>query len=90
MAKRFIRHSEGRFNGGSYKIHRDRLSTHLSVTLADNASFYANPDAIIAKHGQIVYKRSFRFTLQKLVTDDPFFEFVLMGPGEVLLAPPIW
>lgn len=90
MSDDFVRRSEGRFYGGSYKIHRDGLSAHVSITLADNASLSTNPDAIVAYSDQIVFSRIFQFKFGKLLNNEPFFEHFLTGPGEVLLAPLIW
>lgn len=90
MADGFVLRSEGRFNGGSYKIYRERFSAHVSIRLADNATLCTNPDAIAAYTGQIVFNRSFQFKFRKLLNNEPFFEHFLTGPGEVLLAPLIW
>ena len=90
MTEDFTVRSEGRFNGGSYKIHRNGSSACLSVTLIDEASLCIDPDVVVAKNGQIVFKRIFQFKFRKLLNNEPFVEHFLIGPGEALLTPPVW
>jgi uncharacterized protein (AIM24 family) len=80
----------GQFNGGYYKIdHRD-TNTLLSITLAANASFYAQPGAMVAMSPQITLKGKFKFSFKKMLTGGEMSQSTYTGPGEILLAPPIW
>ncbi|CAF3489056.1 unnamed protein product [Rotaria sp. Silwood2] len=86
----FLIRFEGQFDGGFYKITREGSSAILSVTLIDNGSIMVKPDILVARSGNIAFKRAFRFKLRKLLNDDPFFEYFCVGKGEILLAPSIW
>jgi uncharacterized protein (AIM24 family) len=80
----------GQFNGGYYNIdHRD-TNTLLTVTLSANASFYAQPGAMVAMSPQVTLKGKFKFSFKKMLTGGEMSQSTFTGPGEVLLAPPIW
>ena len=80
----------GQFNGGYYKIdHRDTNSL-LSITLSPNVPFYAQPGAMVAMSPEITLKGKFKFSLKKMLTGGEMAQSTYTGPGEILLAPPIW
>ncbi|CAF1199379.1 unnamed protein product [Adineta steineri] len=80
----------GQFNGGYYKIdHRD-TNALLSVTLQPNAPFYAQPGAMVAMSPEVTLKGKFKFSFKKMFTGGDMAQSTFTGPGEVLLAPPIW
>ena len=80
----------GQFNGGYYKIdHRD-TNALLSITLQPNAPFYAQPGAMVAMSPEVTLKGKFKFSFKKMFTGGDMAISTYTGPGEVLLAPPIW
>ncbi len=80
----------GEFNGGYYKIdHRD-TNTLLSVTLSANASFHAQPGAMVAMSPQVTLKGKFKFSFKKMLTGGEMSQSTYTGAGEILFAPPIW
>ena len=80
----------GQFNGGYYKIdHRD-TNTLLSVTLLPSAPFHAQPGAMVAMSPEVKLKGKMKFSFKKLLTGSEMSQSTFTGPGEVLLAPPIW
>ena len=80
----------GQFNGGFYKVdHRD-TNALLSVTLQPNVPFYAQPGAMVAMSPEITLKGKFKFSFKKMLTGGEMAQSTFTGPGEVLLAPPIW
>ena len=80
----------GQFAGGFYKIdHRD-TNALLSVTLQPNAPFYAQPGAMVAMSPEVTLKGKFKFSFKKMFTGGEMAISTYTGPGEVLLAPPIW
>ncbi|CAF4217107.1 unnamed protein product [Rotaria sp. Silwood2] len=80
----------GEFNGGSYKIdHRD-TNALLSVALSANTPFYAQPGAMVAMSPEVTLKGKFKFSFKKMFTGGEMSQSTFTGPGEVLLAPPIW
>ncbi|CAF1185794.1 unnamed protein product [Adineta steineri] len=80
----------GQFNGGYYKVdHRD-TNALLSVTLQPNTPFYAQPGAMVAMGPEITLKGKLKFSFKKMFTGGDMTQSTFTGPGEVLLAPPIW
>ncbi|CAF0819500.1 unnamed protein product, partial [Didymodactylos carnosus] len=80
----------GQFNGGYYKIdHRD-TNTLLSVTLSPQASFFAQPGAMVAMSPEVQLKGKLKFSFKKMLTGGEMSQSTFTGPGEILLAPPIW
>ena len=80
----------GQFNGGYYKIdHRD-TNALLSITLAANAPLYAQPGAMVSMSPDVTLKGKFKFSFKKLFTGGEMSHSTFTGPGEVMLAPPIW
>ncbi|CAF1130922.1 unnamed protein product [Adineta steineri] len=80
----------GQFNGGYYKVdHRD-TNALLSVTLQSNTPFYAQPGAMVAMGPEITLKGKLKFSFKKMFTGGDMTQSTFTGPGEVLLAPPIW
>jgi uncharacterized protein (AIM24 family) len=80
----------GDFPGGYYKIdHRD-TNTLLSVTLLPNAQFFAQPGAMVAMSPEVKLKGKLKFSLKKMITGGEMAQSTYTGPGEILLAPPIW
>ncbi len=80
----------GQFHGGSFKIdHRD-TNTVLSVTLAANTLFYAQPGAMLAMSPQVTLKGKFKFSFKKMLIGGEMSQATYTGPGEILFAPPIW
>ncbi len=80
----------GEFPGGFYKIdHRD-TNTLLSVTLIPNGQFHAQPGAMVAMSPEVRLKGKLKFSFKKMLTGGEMAESVFTGPGEILLAPPIW
>ena len=80
----------GQFNGGYYKIDHHDTNTVLWVTLQPNAPFYAQPGAMVAMSPEITLKGKLKFSFKKMFTGDKMSISTYTGPGEVLLAPPIW
>ncbi|CAF1445580.1 unnamed protein product [Didymodactylos carnosus] len=80
----------GQFNGGFYKVdHRD-TNTLLSVTLLPNAPFFAQPGAMVAMSPEVQLKGKLKFSFKKMLTGSEMAQSTFTGPGEILLAPPIW
>ncbi|CAF1312032.1 unnamed protein product [Rotaria sordida] len=80
----------GEFNGGSYKIdHRD-TNALLSIRLSANTSFYAQPGAMVAMSSEVTLKGKFKFSFKKMFTGGEMSQSTFTGPGEIILAPPIW
>ena len=80
----------GQFNGGYFKIdHRDTNSL-LRVTLTSSTPFYAQPGAMVAMDPQVTLKGKFKFSFKKMFTGGEMSQSTYTGPGEILLAPPIW
>uniref|UniRef100_A0A914QIZ9 Altered inheritance of mitochondria protein 24, mitochondrial n=1 Tax=Panagrolaimus davidi TaxID=227884 RepID=A0A914QIZ9_9BILA len=81
----------GQFYGGQYKIdHRDTNSL-LCVMLQAGAKMHAQPGAMVAMSPQVQLKGKSKFSLKKMfVTGGEMAISTFTGPGEVLLAPPIW
>uniref|UniRef100_A0A914PTZ3 Altered inheritance of mitochondria protein 24, mitochondrial n=1 Tax=Panagrolaimus davidi TaxID=227884 RepID=A0A914PTZ3_9BILA len=85
-----IPNTVGQFNGGQYKIdHRD-TNTLLSVMLQPGANFHAQPGAMVAMTPEVQLKGKSKFSLKKMFTGGEMAISTFTGPGEVLIAPPIW
>jgi len=80
----------GDFPGGYYKIdHRD-TNTLLSITLLPNAQLHAHPGAMVAMTPNVQLKGKLKFSFKKMFTGGEMARSTFTGPGEILLAPPIW
>ena len=80
----------GQFDGGYYKIdHRDTNAV-LSITLQPNVPFYSQPGAMVAMSPEVTLKGKFKFSFKKMFTGGEMSVSTYTGPGEILLAPPIW
>ncbi|CAF1997221.1 unnamed protein product [Rotaria magnacalcarata] len=90
MASNSLADTVGQFNGGYYKIdHRDTNSV-LWVTLQPNIPFYAQPGAMVSMSPEVTLKGKFKFSFKKMFTGGEMAQSTYTGPGEILLAPPIW
>jgi uncharacterized protein (TIGR00266 family) len=79
----------GTFNGGSYRIsHRDS-NTILTIQLAMGCPMQAKPGAMIAMSPSITLKGQFKFSMKKIIAAADVGTTHLIGPGEILLAPPM-
>jgi uncharacterized protein (AIM24 family) len=80
----------GQFHGGYFKIDQRDTNSVLRVTLESGAPFYAQPGAMVAMDPQVTLKGKFKFSLKKMFTGGEMSQSTFTGPGEILLAPPIW
>lgn len=80
----------GQFNGGSYKIENRDTNSLLYVMLQPGAKFHAQPGAMAAMSPQVELKGKSKFSIKKMFTGGEMAISTYTGPGEVLLAPPIW
>ncbi|KFA47161.1 hypothetical protein S40293_09938 [Stachybotrys chartarum IBT 40293] len=79
----------GTFNGGSYRIsHRDS-NTILTVQLAMGCPLDSKPGSMIAMSGSVSLKGQFKFSMKKMIAGADIGSTTLVGPGEVLLGPPM-
>ncbi|ODA80223.1 hypothetical protein RJ55_03181 [Drechmeria coniospora] len=79
----------GTFNGGSYRIsHRD-TNTILTVQLAIGCPFDAKPGSMIAMSPTITLHGQVKFSIKKMVAGANLTSSRYVGPGELLLAPPM-
>lgn len=79
----------GTFNGGSYRIsHRDS-NTVLTVQLAIGCPFQAKPGAMIAMSPTMQLKGEVKFSVKKMITGADMTTSRYVGPGELLIAPPM-
>ncbi|WQF88726.1 Putative mitochondrial biogenesis protein AIM24 [Colletotrichum destructivum] len=79
----------GTFNGGSYRIsHRDS-NTILTVQLAMGCPLQAKPGVMVAMSHSITLKGQLKFSMKKLVAGAEMASSTFVGPGELLLAPPM-
>jgi hypothetical protein len=79
----------GTFNGGSYRIsHRD-CNTILTVQLAIGCPLIAKPGVMIAMSPTITLKGEVKFSVKKFVSGGEMAKSIFIGPGELLLAPPM-
>ncbi|TDZ67219.1 Uncharacterized protein CTRI78_v003068 [Colletotrichum trifolii] len=79
----------GTFNGGSYRIsHRDS-NTILTVQLAVGCPLQAKPGVLVAMSHSVTLKGQIKFSMKKLVAGAELASSTFVGPGELLLAPPM-
>ena len=79
----------GTFNGGSYRIsHRD-CNTILTIQLAMGCPLGAKPGAMIAMSPTMTLRGEFKFSVKKMIAGAELGQSHYVGPGELLLAPPM-
>ncbi|KAF4507866.1 hypothetical protein G6O67_004318 [Ophiocordyceps sinensis] len=79
----------GTFNGGSYRIsHRD-TNTILTIQLAMGCPFDSRPGAMIAMSPTMTLKGQLKFSVKKVISGADVNTSKYIGPGELLLAPPM-
>ncbi|ATY65591.1 DUF124 domain-containing [Cordyceps militaris] len=79
----------GTFNGGSYRIsHRD-CNTILTIQLAMGCPFGAKPGSMIAMSPTMTLRGEFKFSVKKMIAGAELGHSNYIGPGELLLAPPM-
>ncbi|KAG5950021.1 hypothetical protein E4U53_005552 [Claviceps sorghi] len=79
----------GTFNGGSYRIsHRD-CNTILTIQLAIGCPLQAKPGAMIAMSPTMQLKGEVKFSMKKMIAGADMTISRYVGPGELLLAPPM-
>lgn len=79
----------GTFNGGSYRIsHRDS-NTILTIQLAVGCPLQAKPGVMVAMSHSITLRGNIKFSMKKLVAGAELASSTFVGPGELLLAPPM-
>ncbi|KAF4836995.1 hypotheticall protein [Colletotrichum tropicale] len=79
----------GTFNGGSYRIsHRDS-NTILTIQLAVGCPLTAKPGVMVAMSHSITLRGQIKFSMKKLVAGAELASSTFVGPGELLLAPPM-
>ncbi|OAA57654.1 DUF124 domain-containing protein [Cordyceps fumosorosea ARSEF 2679] len=79
----------GTFNGGSYRIsHRD-CNTILTIQLAMGCPLGAKPGAMIAMSPTMTLRGEFKFSVKKMIAGAELGHSHYIGPGELLLAPPM-
>ncbi|UNI20568.1 hypothetical protein JDV02_006643 [Purpureocillium takamizusanense] len=79
----------GTFNGGSYRIsHRD-TNTILTIQLAMGCPFDAKPGAMIAMSPTMTLRGTVKFSVKKMIAGADLNTSNYIGPGELLLAPPM-
>ncbi|TQV93952.1 DUF124 domain-containing protein [Cordyceps javanica] len=79
----------GTFNGGSYRIsHRD-CNTILTIQLAMGCPLGAKPGAMIAMSPTMTLRGEFKFSVKKMIAGAELGQSHYIGPGELLLAPPM-
>lgn len=79
----------GTFNGGSYRIsHRD-CNTILTIQLAMGCPLNAKPGTMIAMSPTITLKGQLKFSMKKMIAGADVGTTNLIGPGEILLGPPM-
>uniref|UniRef100_A0AC34FTV9 Altered inheritance of mitochondria protein 24, mitochondrial n=1 Tax=Panagrolaimus sp. ES5 TaxID=591445 RepID=A0AC34FTV9_9BILA len=85
-----LQNNVGQFYGMNYKIeHRDTNSI-LYVMLQPQAKLHALPGSMVAMSPQVDLKGKSKFSLKNLFTGGQMAISTFTGPGEVLLAPPLW
>lgn len=84
--------STGGFNGSHYEIHRDGPGAFLSVTLQSDRQLiiYTNLNNVIGKSGDVTIQGISDISLKDILLFPETTKSTIKGPGEVLLAPPIW
>ncbi|KAM3503275.1 hypothetical protein MY11210_008782 [Beauveria gryllotalpidicola] len=79
----------GTFNGGSYRIsHRD-CNTILTIQLAMGCPLGAKPGAMIAMSPSMTLRGELKFSVKKMISGAELGHSHYIGPGELLLAPPM-
>lgn len=79
----------GTFNGGSYRIsHRD-CNTILTIQLAMGCPLAAKPGAMIAMSPTMTLRGEVKFSVKKMIAGAELGSSNYIGPGELLLAPPM-
>ncbi|KAJ6783730.1 hypothetical protein PWT90_11060 [Aphanocladium album] len=79
----------GTFNGGSYRIsHRD-CNTILTIQLAMGCPLQAKPGAMIAMSPTMTLRGEVKFSVKKMIAGAELSTSNYVGPGELLLAPPM-
>lgn len=79
----------GTFNGGSYRIsHRD-CNTVLTIQLAMGCPLGAKPGAMIAMSPTMTLRGEVKFSVKKMIAGAELSHSNYIGPGELLLAPPM-
>ncbi|KAK1997877.1 DUF124-domain-containing protein [Colletotrichum falcatum] len=79
----------GTFNGGSYRIsHRD-TNTILTIQLAMGCPLQAKPGVMVAMSHSVTLRGQIKFSMKKLVAGAEMASSTFVGPGELLLAPPM-
>ncbi|OAQ62090.1 hypothetical protein VFPPC_07227 [Pochonia chlamydosporia 170] len=79
----------GTFNGGSYRIsHRD-CNTILTIQLAIGCPLQAKPGVMIGMSPTITLRGELKFSMKKMITGTEMSTSRYIGPGELLLAPPM-
>ncbi|GKT50308.1 uncharacterized protein ColSpa_10489 [Colletotrichum spaethianum] len=79
----------GTFNGGSYRIsHRDN-NTILTIQLAMGCPLQAKPGVMVAMSHSITLRGQIKFSMKKLVAGAELASSTFVGPGELILAPPM-
>ncbi|RCI08950.1 hypothetical protein L249_5078 [Ophiocordyceps polyrhachis-furcata BCC 54312] len=79
----------GTFNGGSYRIsHRDTNSI-LTIQLAMGCPFDSKPGVMIAMSPTVTLRGQIKFSVKKVISGADVNMSKYIGPGELLLAPPM-
>jgi uncharacterized protein (TIGR00266 family) len=79
----------GTFNGGSYRIsHRD-CNTIVTLQLAMGCPLTVKPGAMIAMSPTMTVKGEYKFSVKKVIAGGEIAHSTFIGPGELLLAPPM-
>jgi uncharacterized protein (TIGR00266 family) len=79
----------GTFNGGSYRIsHRD-CNTILTLQLAMGCPVSVKPGAMFGMSPSVTLKGQWKFSVKKMIAGADVANSTLIGPGEVLLCPPM-
>lgn len=79
----------GTFNGGSYRIsHRDS-NTILTIQLAVGCPIAGKSGSMIAMSPTVTLKGHVKFSMKKVISGSDISSSSFVGPGEVLLGPPM-
>ena len=62
----------------------------LSVTLLPNGQIFTQPGAMMTMDPNVKLKGKLKFSFKKMITGGEMSQTTYTGPGEILLAPPIW
>ncbi|UJR07513.1 hypothetical protein I4U23_011802 [Adineta vaga] len=80
----------GEFPGGFFNIsHRD-TNAILSMTLLPNSQVFTQPGAMVTMTPDIKLKGKLKFSFKKMIAGGEMAQSTYTGPGEILLAPPVW